>query len=124
VWLPQLMIRDDVLSGRLEVLLPDYDLGNADLCGVYQSRSYLSSKVRTFLDFVSSDPRMKWARDRRSSYGIGGGVPECQAMAIKLFNCGRPRRWAAPCAATSSCSPTAYDRIAYSAYLRTVHDFA
>jgi DNA-binding transcriptional LysR family regulator len=59
VWLPQLMIRDDVLSGRLEVLLPDYDLGNADLCGVYQSRSYLSSKVRTFLDFVSSDPRMK-----------------------------------------------------------------
>ncbi len=59
VFLPQLMIRDDVLSGRLEVLLPDYELGNAELCGVYQSRSYLSSKVRTFLAFVSADSRMK-----------------------------------------------------------------
>jgi DNA-binding transcriptional LysR family regulator len=59
VFLPQLMIRDDVFSGRLEVLLPDYELGTAELCGVYQSRSYLSSKVRTFLDFVSADARMK-----------------------------------------------------------------
>jgi DNA-binding transcriptional LysR family regulator len=59
VFLPQLMIRDDIAAGRLEVVLPDYELGNAQLCGVYQSRSYLSSKVRTFLDFVSADPRMK-----------------------------------------------------------------
>jgi len=59
VFLPQLMIRDDVSSGRLEVLLPDYQLNNAELCGVYQSRSYLSSKVRTFLDYVSADSRMK-----------------------------------------------------------------
>jgi DNA-binding transcriptional LysR family regulator len=59
VFLPQLMIRDDVANGRLEVLLSDYQLGNATLCGVYQSRSYLSSKVRTFLDFVSVDTRMK-----------------------------------------------------------------
>jgi DNA-binding transcriptional LysR family regulator len=59
VFLPQLMIRDDVLAGRLEILLPDYQLGNAELCGVYRSRSFLSSKVRTFLDFLSADPRMK-----------------------------------------------------------------
>jgi DNA-binding transcriptional LysR family regulator len=59
VFLPQLMIRNDVTSGRLEVLLPDYQIGSAALCGVYQSRSYLSSKVRTFLDFVSADARMK-----------------------------------------------------------------
>jgi DNA-binding transcriptional LysR family regulator len=59
VFLPQLMIRDDVISGRLEVLLSDYQLGSAELRGVYQSRSYLSSKVRTFLDFVSADARMK-----------------------------------------------------------------
>jgi DNA-binding transcriptional LysR family regulator len=59
VFLPELMIRNDVAAGLLEILLPDYQLGNAQLCGVYQSRSYLSSKVRTFLDFVSADPRMK-----------------------------------------------------------------
>jgi DNA-binding transcriptional LysR family regulator len=59
VFLPQLMIREDVFAGKLEVLLPDYALGNAELCGVYQSRSYLSSKVRTFLDFVCADSRMK-----------------------------------------------------------------
>jgi DNA-binding transcriptional LysR family regulator len=59
VFLPQVMIRNDLLEGRLEVVLPDYHLGNVQLCGVYQSRSYLSSKVRTFLDFVSADPRMR-----------------------------------------------------------------
>jgi DNA-binding transcriptional LysR family regulator len=59
VFLPQLMVRDDVVSGRLEVLLADYQLGSPTLCGVYQSRSYLSSKVRTFLDFVSADARMQ-----------------------------------------------------------------
>jgi DNA-binding transcriptional LysR family regulator len=59
VFLPQLMIRDDLISGQLEVVLPEYQLGNAELRGVYQSRSYLSSKVRTFLDFVSADSRMK-----------------------------------------------------------------
>ncbi len=59
VFLPQLMIRDDVSAGQLEILLPDYQLGSAELCGVYRSRSYLSSKVRTFLDFVSADSRMR-----------------------------------------------------------------
>jgi DNA-binding transcriptional LysR family regulator len=57
-FLPQVMIRNDLLEGRLEIVLAEYHLGNAQLCGVYQSRSYLSSKVRTFLDFVSADPRM------------------------------------------------------------------
>ena len=55
---PQVMIHNDLLENRLEIVLPDHHLGNAQLCGVYQSRSYLSSKVRTFLDFVGADPRM------------------------------------------------------------------
>ena len=59
VFLPQLMTRVDIEKKRLEVVLPDYHLGNAQLCGVYQSRSYLSSKVRTFLDFICADVRMK-----------------------------------------------------------------
>jgi DNA-binding transcriptional LysR family regulator len=59
VFLPQMMVRDDVLAGRLENLLTGYQFANLQLCGVYQSRSFLSSKVRTFLDFVSADPRMK-----------------------------------------------------------------
>jgi DNA-binding transcriptional LysR family regulator len=54
------MVRNDLLENRLEIVLPDYHLGNAQLCGVYRSRSYLSSKVRTFLDCVGADPRMSF----------------------------------------------------------------
>ncbi len=70
VFLPQVMIRNDLLENRLEIVLPDHHLGNAQLCGVYQSRSYLSSKVRTFLDFVGADPRMTFDTQLN-----GGGLP-------------------------------------------------
>src|SRR5579862_8203804 len=58
-FLPKWLIAHDLQAGRLERLLPDYRLFEAQLLGVYPSRKYLSSKVRTFLDFVAADERLK-----------------------------------------------------------------
>jgi DNA-binding transcriptional LysR family regulator len=50
--LPDQLISKDVEAGRLVVLLPDYPERRAPILGIYPNRKYLSSKVRTFLDFV------------------------------------------------------------------------
>lgn len=39
-------------SGRLQIVLPAYRLPDADLFAFYPSRSNLSSRVRTFIDFL------------------------------------------------------------------------
>ncbi len=58
-FLPKWLIAHDLQAGRLERLLPDYRLFEGQLLGVYPSRKYLSSKVRTFLDFIAADERLK-----------------------------------------------------------------
>jgi DNA-binding transcriptional LysR family regulator len=58
-FLPKLLIAHDLQAGRLERLLPDCRLLDAQLLAVYPSRKYLSSKVRTFLDFIANDERLK-----------------------------------------------------------------
>jgi DNA-binding transcriptional LysR family regulator len=57
--LPALQIRDDLVTGRLELVLPKLLPFRGTLFGVYPSRKYLSAKVRTFLDFVARDLRLK-----------------------------------------------------------------
>lgn len=57
-FLPKCLVAHDLEAGRLEVLLPDYRLFDTKLYGVYQNRKYLSSKVRTFLDFICENPLM------------------------------------------------------------------
>lgn len=57
--LPKCLIVRDLEAGTLETLLADYRFFGTQLYGVYQSRKYLSSKVRTFLDFISDDARLK-----------------------------------------------------------------
>jgi DNA-binding transcriptional LysR family regulator len=57
--LPTWLVSQDLAAGRLEVVLADSQRLDAPLCGVYPSRRYLSSKVRTFLDFLCADPRMR-----------------------------------------------------------------
>lgn len=42
-----------VRKGRLEVLLPDYDLPPADLYTVYPPKRHLAAKVRVFVDFLT-----------------------------------------------------------------------
>lgn len=46
-------------AGRLEVVLADSQRLDAPLCGVYPRRRHLSSKVRTFLDFLCADLRLR-----------------------------------------------------------------
>jgi DNA-binding transcriptional LysR family regulator len=49
-FMPMPLIRDDLLSGRLEIVLPDCQIHHAPLFVIYPSRQYLSAKVRTFID--------------------------------------------------------------------------
>ena len=57
--LPTWLVSQDVAAGRLEVVLADPPRVEMPLCGVYLSRRHLSSKVRTFLDFLCADPRLR-----------------------------------------------------------------
>ena len=52
-FLPTWLIEDDLAAGYLERVLPDYQIPPLTLYAVYTSRKYLSSKVRTFVDFIS-----------------------------------------------------------------------
>lgn len=56
VFLPALMIQPDIAEGRLERVLPNTLSFSSTLYAVYPSRKYLSAKVRTFIDFLSSQP--------------------------------------------------------------------
>lgn len=51
--LPREMARRDLESGRLETVLPDWSPAPGQLYAVYTSRRLLSSKVRTFIDFLA-----------------------------------------------------------------------
>lgn len=55
--LPHCLIARDLEAGALVCVLQTYQLFGTQLYGVYQSRKYLSSKVRTFLDFIAEDTR-------------------------------------------------------------------
>ncbi|MGJ5074316.1 LysR substrate-binding domain-containing protein [Bradyrhizobium oligotrophicum] len=57
--LPRWLIMDDLATGRLETVLPEALTLKAPLMAVYPSRKYLSAKVRTFIDFIAADPRLK-----------------------------------------------------------------
>lgn len=56
--LPSWLIRSDLADGKLEAVFPEVTF-RGQLFGVYPSRKYLSAKVRTFLDFIARDRRMK-----------------------------------------------------------------
>lgn len=58
-FLPKWLISEDVAAGRLERVLPEQLTFEGRLFAVYPSRKYLSAKVRTFIDFLASDKRMK-----------------------------------------------------------------
>jgi DNA-binding transcriptional LysR family regulator len=61
--LPRWLIADDLAAGRLETVLPEALTIKAPLMAVYPSRKYLSAKVRTFIDFIAADPRLKQASE-------------------------------------------------------------
>ncbi|MEY9381381.1 DNA-binding transcriptional LysR family regulator [Rhizobium leguminosarum] len=54
VFLPKWMTKQDIEAGRLETVLPDAIGFAPTLYAVYPSRKYLSAKVRTFIDFMTT----------------------------------------------------------------------
>jgi DNA-binding transcriptional LysR family regulator len=58
-FLPKWLVCDDLAAGRLERVLPDKLFFAGPLLAVYPSRKYLSLKVRSFLDFIARDARLK-----------------------------------------------------------------
>jgi len=58
-FLPKWLVAEDIASGRLVHILPDDVVFEGRLFAVYPSRKYLSAKVRTFIDFIVADKRMK-----------------------------------------------------------------
>ncbi|PMS17216.1 LysR family transcriptional regulator [Trinickia dabaoshanensis] len=58
-FLPNALIARDIEAGQLEAVLTDYRFFGTKLYGVYRHRKYLSPKVRTFLDFLCDDARLR-----------------------------------------------------------------
>jgi len=58
-FLPKWLVADDLAAGRLERLFPEKLFFAGRLLAVYPSRKYLSVKVRSFLDFIVRDSRLK-----------------------------------------------------------------
>ncbi|MBR0826601.1 LysR family transcriptional regulator [Bradyrhizobium manausense] len=58
-FLPKWLIADDIAAGRLVHVLSDQVVFEGRLFAVYPSRKYLSAKVRTFIDFIVADKRMR-----------------------------------------------------------------
>jgi DNA-binding transcriptional LysR family regulator len=52
--LPDLLVEDDLISGRLEKVLPGIAEIATRVYAVYPSRKFLSAKVRTFIDFFNA----------------------------------------------------------------------
>jgi DNA-binding transcriptional LysR family regulator len=58
-FLPKWLVAEDIAAGRLEHVMPGQVIFEGKLFAVYPSRKYLSAKVRTFIDFVAADKRMR-----------------------------------------------------------------
>lgn len=50
--LPVFLVADDLESGKLRDVLPEWSTGELGIFAVYASRKYLSTKVRTLVDFL------------------------------------------------------------------------
>ncbi|RPE80164.1 LysR family transcriptional regulator [Vulcaniibacterium tengchongense] len=54
---PEFVVADDVAAGRLEIVLPDWQLPALSLHAVMPERRYVPAKVRAFVDFLAA----RWA---------------------------------------------------------------
>ncbi|EJL58638.1 transcriptional regulator [Rhizobium sp. CF122] len=54
VFLPEWIAAPNIISGQLETVFPDVIGLTATLYAVYPSRKYLSAKLRTFIDFMTT----------------------------------------------------------------------
>jgi DNA-binding transcriptional LysR family regulator len=63
--LPTFLVGDDLRSGRLKAVLPDYAAADLPIHAVYPHRRYLPAKVRHFVDHLlgACGPTPAWDRD-------------------------------------------------------------
>jgi DNA-binding transcriptional LysR family regulator len=73
--LPLLSVAEDLKTGRLLCLLPDYAAAEAPIQALYLGGRHLSARVRTFLDFVAK--RMREADINRSCDHVQREVACC-----------------------------------------------
>jgi DNA-binding transcriptional LysR family regulator len=52
IWQPTFLVGEDLRTGRLQRVLPDYHMQDMDVLAVYPSRRHLSAKVRVMIDFL------------------------------------------------------------------------
>jgi DNA-binding transcriptional LysR family regulator len=52
IWQPTFLIGDDLRTGKLVRVLPDYRLPDIDVLALYASRRHVSAKVRAAIDFL------------------------------------------------------------------------
>lgn len=52
--LPEFLVQDALQTGKLCQVLPDLDLGHAQIVALYPSKRYLEPSVRRFVDLVAS----------------------------------------------------------------------
>ncbi|MEP7296187.1 MAG: LysR family transcriptional regulator [Burkholderiales bacterium] len=53
-YLPDWLVGDDLRSGALKPVLPQFDAPPLTLFAAYTSRKYMTAKVRSFIDFLST----------------------------------------------------------------------
>ena len=51
--LPNWVTRNDIATGRLELVLPEIDWPKLHVNAIYADRSYLPAKTRSFLDYLA-----------------------------------------------------------------------
>jgi DNA-binding transcriptional LysR family regulator len=56
--LPSWLTEGDLAAGRLRRVMDGYSMPTLTLYAVYTSRRYLSTKVRTFVDFIAQQGRL------------------------------------------------------------------
>lgn len=56
IFQPWFIVEEDVRAGRLVRVLPDFASEELGVYAMYPSRRHLSAKVRTFVDFLASQP--------------------------------------------------------------------
>ncbi len=69
-FMPHWLVTDDIAKGLLEQVLPDTPWPKVLLHAIYPDRSYLPTKVRSFLDFLAG-PKSLGSIARVVGWGVG-----------------------------------------------------
>lgn len=73
---------DDLKSGRLVRVLPDYVLQKMNIYAIYASRHYIDAKIRTWIDFIRVSMPEAMKRDEQALLALAdkpSGKPNTQA---------------------------------------------